>query len=113
MLTCDVKKSMKASRAISHFFLKAAVSIVKTRRKYIGKKSSASVTKVQNLGPPGRKIHPATSSTNRLGSSRLRRRLSTIFHLETSEMGFGTRRRDSSGTHPNYRRINCHSTRIQ
>src|SRR5579863_9805840 len=57
--------------------------------------------RVQYAAPPVKPNQPASSSANVAGSTRLRRKLSTIFHLETTEMGFGTRLPDSSGTHSN------------
>ena len=50
------------------------------------------VAVVQYFGRPGSHSQPPNKSSTRLGSSRLRRRLSRIFTCEISEIGLGMMR---------------------
>src|SRR5438034_9168814 len=53
------------------------------------------VSRVQYNGRPPSASQPSTSSKNVAGSTKLRRRLSKIFHREMDEIGFGACSPDS------------------
>ena len=65
--------------------------------------------RVQAHGHPGSAIQPSKSKRKEAGSTRLRRRLSNIFHRETTERGLGTRCPDSSGTSGSSHSVICQS----
>jgi hypothetical protein len=54
-----------------------------------------------------------TSNTSMATGTRLRRRLSKIFHRDNAEMGLPTRRPDRPGTHGKIQGAICQSPRIQ
>ena len=62
-----------------------------------GSTSTAATTADENHAMPGT-IQPPTSSANSAIGTRLRRRLSRIFHCDSQEMGLGTRRPAPAGT---------------
>ena len=68
---------------------------------------------VQLRAEPGSTSQPSTNRRNVAGSTRLRRRLSKIFHCETRDIGFGTMRPFSSGTRENSQFVICQSPRSQ
>src|ERR1700722_9989697 len=65
-----------------------------------------------HAGLPGMN-HPTTSNSNTAGSTRLRRKLSKIFHHEISEIGLETRSTDSPGTCESSQPAICQSPRSQ
>src|SRR5256885_15558704 len=70
------------------------------------------LTRVHSQGLPVMN-QPITSNKNVAGSTKLRRRLSTIFHQEMSEIGFSTRAENSFGTWGNSQLTICQSPRNQ
>ena len=71
------------------------------------------VAKVQRIGRTPGASHPKTRSRNVAGSTRLRRKLSRIFHREISEMGLAHARPASSGTSASSHPAICQSPRSQ
>src|SRR2546422_2058887 len=71
------------------------------------------VSRFQYNGRPPSASQPSTSSKNVAGSTKLRRRLSKIFHREMDEIGFGACSPDSSVTLGNSHPAICQSPRSQ
>src|SRR5450830_2054457 len=57
----------------------------------VGKNTTPVTTRVQNHAGPGPNSQPPTSNASSDGDTRLRRRLSKIFHTDKAESGFGSR----------------------
>ena len=97
-LALAVINAARASLTTSALRSIAARTRLNPNWNHAGTNRMAMVARVQYSGFPGSTSQPNTNSRKVAGSTRLRRRLSRIFHCETREMGFGTSRPDSSGT---------------
>jgi len=95
MVTADLDWWMSLGPVLDHVnaFLAEAAACAKSKASWqsAGRKRMATVATVQEAEPPGRHVHPSTNRRKMAGSTRLRRRLSRIFHRETTESGLGTR----------------------
>src|SRR5438270_11499341 len=109
----DVISADIASRATASLYSTRERTRVNTNSNHTGMKRMNSVASVQLLGYPGSPSQPSTNSRKVAGSTRLRRRLSRIFHCETREIGFGTFRPVSSQTLGNSEHVICQSPRNQ
>src|SRR5665213_1003064 len=88
---------------------------LQTSQKKLTTEGSTRITKtemVQNIGEP-EQSQPNKNINNKATGTRLRRRLSKIFHLDKGEIGFLTRRWDPPGTHGQSQLAICQSPRIQ
>ena len=77
-----------------------------------GETRTPTTTRVQSRGE-GRVSHPASNSSSSATGTRLRRRLSAIFHSDSAESGFRCRRPSPTGTQGNSQLAICQSPRIQ
>src|SRR3954447_6247523 len=111
MFTLEVNSAEIASRATTIFFSAAARASVNTNSNHTGTNKMHTLAMVQLRAYPGNTSQPRTNSRKVAGSTRLRRRLSKIFHCETREIGFETIRPVSSGTRENNQLVICQSPR--
>src|SRR5258708_30133223 len=91
---------------------KRAFTRLKANSTQAGMNRMHRLTRVHSQGLPVTN-QPITSKKNVAGSTRLRRRLSTIFHQEMSEIGFSTRAANSFRTSGNNQLTICQSPRSQ
>src|SRR5580704_8613287 len=102
-----------ASRAVEELHSTTARTRLNKHWNQAGTNKMHSVASVHSHGGRDNMNQPTTSNRNMAGSTRLRRRLSNIFHHEISEIGLGTGLPDSSGTSRSSHSAICQSPRSQ
>src|SRR5262249_31388875 len=101
-----------ALRAMNTSLRTAARMRAKINSQIGGRSKMQMVAKGQAAGDSPQS-HPQRSNKKVAGSTRLRRKLSRICHLDTSEIGLATRALDSSGTVEKSQLVICQSPRSQ
>src|SRR5205814_9839773 len=112
-LKLPMNRVCSASRPITSFRSEAERTRLKKNSNHTGTKRMQIAAIVQFRAETGNISQLRRNSRKVAGSTKLRRKLSSIFHCETSEIGLGTLRPVSSGTRDNSQLVICQSPRSQ